>query len=352
MARNDAVLRDRFRGALLGTLVGDALGAPVEEMPCDRLNEALDSFSGMSREERQRQVPVFGLLAGAEVPPGYVHYTDDTQMTIGVAESLIAYPEFDGSYLASRFAENFEGHRGYGPGGYAMIQELRNGAAWNEVGEQLFGGEGSFGNGAAMRAAPVGMLYHDDLPALRRIAEAQASVTHTHPIGRQSAALQAAAVAAALRFDIENEDFDGLAFIDSVTDSTVVGPLENWLGAGYHDVRTLLRVAPRIEEVAETLGNGIEAQLSVPTALYAFAAHYDSFAQAVLYAVRLGGDADTIGAMTGAIAGAFHGASAIPPNWLAALENGPQGRDYIASLGDQLFDRWRQRASENGKGQG
>jgi poly(ADP-ribose) glycohydrolase ARH3 len=264
-------------------------------------------------------------------------------MTIGVAESLAAHPEFNGPHLASRFAANFEGHRGYGPGGYAVIQELRKGAAWDDVGDRLFGGQGSFGNGAAMRAAPVGALYHDNLPRLRRVAEAQASITHTHPIGKQSAALQAAAVAAALRFDIENEDFDEQAFVDSVTDT--VGSLEKWLDAGYKDLRTLLRQAPSPEEVAETLGNGIEAQLSVPTALYAFTAHYDSFAQAVLYAVRLGGDADTIGAMTGAIAGAFHGASAIPPNWLDALENGPQGRDYMTALADQLYDRWRQRTT-------
>lgn len=212
--------------------------------------------------------------------------------------------------------------------------------AWDEIGEKLFGGQGSFGNGAAMRVAPVGILFHDNLPRLRRVAEAQAAITHTHPIGKQSAVLQAAAVAAALRFDIENEDFDSLAFVDSVTDT--VGGLEQWLGEGYKDLRTLLRLHPLPGEVAETLGNGIEAQLSVPTALYAFAAHYDSFAQAVLYAVRLGGDTDTIGAMTGAIAGAFHGASAIPPNWLAALENGPQGKNYLSGLADQLFDRWKQ----------
>ena len=337
----NAVMRDRFRGALLGTMVGDALGAPVEDWPCDRLNEALDDFAGLSNAERQQHVPVFGLLSGGKVPPGFVHYTDDTQMTIGVAESLVAYPEFSGPHLASRFAANFEGHRGYGPGGYAVIQELRKGAAWNAVGELLFGGEGSLGNGAAMRAAPVGALYHDDLPRLRRVAEAQAAITHTHPIGKQSAALQAAAVAAALRLNIDDDfEFDELAFVDSVTDT--VGSLENWLEVGYRDLRILLRLRPRIEEVAETLGNGIEAQLSVPTALYAFTAHYDSFAQAVLYAVRLGGDTDTIGAMTGAIAGAFHGASAIPPNWLAALENGPQGRDYMYSLADQLYDRWQQ----------
>lgn len=342
---NDAVLRDRFRGALLGTMVGDALGAPVEGWPCASLNEALDDVLVLPPVLREQHIAIFGLLSGAELIPGTAYYTDDTQMTIGVAESLVVHSQFSGPHLASRFAENFEPDRGYGPGASAVLKELRKGGAWDEIGERLFGGQGSFGNGAAMRAAPVGALYHDNLPRLRRVAEAQAAITHTHPIGKQSAALQAAAVAAALRFDIENDEFDELAFVDSVTDT--VGGLEQWLDAGYRDVRTLLRQRPLPEEVAETLGNGIEAQLSVPTALYAFAAHYDSFAQAVLFAVRLGGDADTIGAMTGAIAGAFHGASAIPPNWLEALENGPQGRDYVSALADQLYDRWKQGKAGN-----
>ncbi len=342
---NEAVLRDRFRGALLGTMVGDALGAPVEGWECDQLNEKLDDVTILPIADRQQHIPIFGLLSGAELIPGTAYYTDDTQMTIGVAESLVAHADFSGPHLASRFAENFEEDRGYGPGAYAVLKELQKGAAWNDVGERLFGGQGSFGNGAAMRAAPVGALYHDNLPRLRRVAEAQASITHTHPIGKQSAALQAAAVAAALRFDIESDEFDEQIFVNSVTDS--VGALEQWLDAGYRDLRILLRLRPLPEEVAETLGNGIEAQLSVPTALYAFTAHYDSFAQAVLYAVRLGGDTDTIGAMTGAIAGAFHGASAIPPNWLEALENGPQGRDYVSGLADQLYDRWKQGTTGN-----
>jgi poly(ADP-ribose) glycohydrolase ARH3 len=340
---NDAVLRDRFRGALLGTMVGDALGAPVEGWECDQLNEKLDDVLVLPLAERQQHIAILGLLTGAELLPGTAYYTDDTQMAIGVAESLVEHSGFDGPHMASRFADNFDASRGYGFGAHTVILQLQGGAAWDEPGEKLFGGQGSFGNGAAMRAAPVGALYHDNLPRLRRVAEAQASITHTHPIGKQSAVLQAAAVAAALRFDIENDDFDELAFVDTVTDS--VGSLEHWLDAGYKDMRTLLRLHPLPEEVAETLGNGIEAQLSVPTALYAFTAHYDSFAQAVLYAVRLGGDTDTIGAMTGAIAGAFHGASAIPPNWLDALENGPQGRDYVTALADNLYDRWRQRTT-------
>lgn len=337
---NDTILRDKFRGALLGTMVGDSLGAPVEDFPCEQLNAALDGFGDFTNEQRRE---LFGQLSGMEIRPGSAYYTDDTQMMIGVAESLIAYPEFDPAHLASRFVANFEGHRGYGPGAYAVMQELTRGEPWDEVAGRLFGGQGSYGNGAAMRVAPVGALYHDRLPRLRRVAEAQSAITHTHMLGKQGAVIEAAAVAAALRFDPydENIDFDAIAFLNEITDAT--GYLENWFAQSFDDLRLTLRLHLEPMEVAETLGNGIEAHLSVPAALYSFAAHYDSFAQAVLYAVRLGGDTDTIGAMTGAIAGAFHGASAIPENWLAALENGPQGRDYVRALADRLFDTWKAR---------
>jgi len=81
------------------------------------------------------------------------------------------------------------------------------------------------------------------------------------------------------------------------------------------------------------LGNGIEAFNSVPSAIYSFLIHHDSFAQAVIYAVSLGGDTDTIGAMTGAIAGAYLGVEAIPNQWRDKLEN----RLYIAELAEKLW---------------
>jgi len=107
-------------------------------------------------------------------------------------------------------------------------------------------------------------------------------------------------------------------------------------GASLADVRRLLRDPRPIREVAEILDTGVEAHESVPAALYAFASHPHSFEAAVAYAVRLGGDADTIGAMCGAVAGAFHGATAIPAKWTDALENGPKGRDYVLDLADRL----------------
>ena len=257
-------------------------------------------------------------------------------MAIGLAESLAAVGGFDGPDMARRLADNFEGHRGYGPGAYRVLMALRGGAAWDEAAKGLFGGQGSFGNGAAMRVAPVGVLYHDNLPRLRRVAEQQAIITHTHLLGIQGAMWQAAAVAWATRRGpaATGRNFDALAFLDDVT--ATAGLLELWYDNAANDIRDLLPARPSVVEI---LGNGIEAHRSVPAALYSFLAHPDSFAEAVFYAVSLGGDADTIGA----IAGAYHGASAIPSDWLAALENGPKGRDYVTNLADGLFAAWQRR---------
>lgn len=95
------------------------------------------------------------------------------------------------------------------------------------------------------------------------------------------------------------------------------------------------------EDMAEAinmLGNDSSAPNSVPTAIYSFISHSNNFEDAVTFAVSLGGDTDTIGAMTGAISGAYHGKSGIPQRWLDVLENGEKGRDYIEDLAGKLWE--------------
>lgn len=312
------ITQSRFVGALLGTFVGDALGAPVETWSAERIAES----------------PV-GLLGGGPVPAGSARYTDDTQMMIGVAESLVEVGGFDGQDMARRFAENFESHRGYSRATRGVMRALQNGAPWNEVAPGRFGGQGSLGNGAAMRVAPVGLFYHDDPEALRRVAELQSIITHTHPLGGEGAALLAFAVARAAAHP-PGVAFAPGAFLGELRAFVRPGP-PNYPGH-LAAIAELLGRQPPTHEVVQTLGNDVTAPGSVPTAIYAFLAHPRSFPEAVLYAVRLGGDADTLGAMTGAIAGAFHGVEAIPAEWLDALENGPKGRDYVRQLAEALYE--------------
>jgi poly(ADP-ribose) glycohydrolase ARH3 len=168
----------------------------------------------------------------------------------------------------------------------------------------------------------VAVRFASDQPTLVHAARRSAGVTHAHPVGIDAATVQAVAVAAALR----GEDFVSAAQAVASTPS---------LRRGLAAAADLLAERPAPSIVAATLGTGSTGHKSVPAAIYAAAAHA-SFADAVSFAVRLGGDTDTIGAMCGAIAGARAGADAIPAQWLAALEDGEKGRTHVESLADQL----------------
>lgn len=275
---------DRARGALLGTFVGDALGMPFEGRPPEAVPERLE-------------------MVDARLGRGT--YTDDTQMAIALAESLLECGGVDEEHLARAFLAAYDPRRGYGSGTRAVLALIANGTHAADAARRAFGGRGSLGNGAAMRVAPVAVRYADDPDALLEAARRSACVTHAHPVGIDAAAVQAAAVGAALRGE------DPLA------------------------AARLLSELPSPEVVAAALGNGSTGHESVPAAIYAAAAH-TLFEDAVSFAVRYGGDTDTIGAMAGAIAGARGGADAIPSRWLDALEDGEKGRSYVARLAERL----------------
>jgi poly(ADP-ribose) glycohydrolase ARH3 len=309
-----ARLERLFAGSLLGAFCGDALGMPAE---------------GMSRADLRSRFGVLRDLEGGRLPRG--SYTDDTQMTVALAESLLRRRKFDGPDLARTFEAAYEPRRGYGPGTRKAIEMIRMGIGWEEVGPNVFEG-GSFGNGAATRVAPVGLLYHEDPERCGLAARDAARVTHSHELGMEGANLQAQAVAMAAR--LAGRSLSPVGFLKAVGDHVKMhgGPFRGKLTVA----ERLLEGNATPEQVIADLGHGVAAIDSVPTAIYAFARHAFSFEEAVVYAVNLGGDADTLGAMTGAIAGAYHGEDAIPARWLDALEGGAKGRDHVRALARRL----------------
>jgi poly(ADP-ribose) glycohydrolase ARH3 len=288
------------RGALLGTFVGDALGMPWEGMPPDAIPdqpEMVDARLGLGT------------------------YTDDTEMMIGLAESLVAHGELIEGDIAHRFLEGCDLRRGYGSGTREVFDLWRCGYSVEEAADKIFEGSGSHGNGAAMRIAPVGVRFanSDDLAdhAVR-----SARVTHTHPLGVDAAVAQAAAVAAAVRGD------DPLAAARAAAETST-------LQTRLSDVASALDTRPTPADAAVLLGNTSAAHESVPLAIYCVCSSED-FEAAVVAAVRSGGDTDTIAAMAGAVAGARFGGTAIPSRWLAALEDGPRGRTHVERLAERL----------------
>jgi len=154
----------------------------------------------MERLQSQFIGSLIGTALGDSLGEGHGRYTDDTAMTIGVAESLIASRGFDADHMARTFARNHavEPWRGYGFGPPMIFKMMREGTPWQDAAQRLYPG-GSFGNGSAMRVAPVGLLYHDDLAKVAEVARQSSRITHTHPLGTDGAALQACAVALAVQ---------------------------------------------------------------------------------------------------------------------------------------------------------
>ena len=311
------LLESKSIGALLGTFTGDALGMPVEGYTY----EMIVSAYGQVTE-----------LLPARL--GLGTYTDDTQLMIGAAESLIECGVFKGEHMANRFVANFDSQRGYGRGAVEVIYRLSQGVPWRSAGAKLFGG-GSFGNGGAMRIAPVGVMYFSDTDLLLDTAEKTAKITHTHLLGWGGAVLQALAVGLSASSEPATP-LDTDSFLNELV-SCIQPEWEAYQHKLEH-VRELLSQPFDEDEVIERLGNDISTQGSVPTAIYCFLHQPDSFEDAVLTAVNLGGDTDTIGAMTGALSGARLGYEAIPAEWRDQLENGQSGRDYVMELGKQLAE--------------
>jgi len=284
--------RTRARDSLLGLAVGDALG---------------ESFFGMPDA-------VLALIAARQLPPGPRPWTDDTQMAtalVGVLEKSDGWIREDDALAA--FADAFDIHRGYGLATRHLLVQVRRGADGPSLVREAFGGAGSWGNGAAMRAAPVGAWHAEDLDLVAHLSRVQASSTHGHP----DAAEGAVAVAVAT----------GLAC------TSVVAPSREQLlstAAGYcrpGAVRDVLGVAADLGAVAPTtaaaeLGSGYEVSAvdTVPFALWCAAGNLDDFVETFWATVSGLGDRDTTCAIACSVVAARVGIAGIPDDWIARVE--------------------------------
>jgi len=308
----DAALRDRFEGCLLGLAVGDALGG---------------RFEAQSSEAVRSRFPFVEALIA--YPQDEIWYTDDTQMAIGLAEALIERGEVVEESLCRAFVANYTPSRGYGRGARMVLGAMEEDRDHRKIAEEYFPG-GSFGNGAAMRVAPVGLLFRDDHGRLWEQARLSSLPTHTHPFGIEGAQLLALAVAlcsAADRFDREAFFARLLAACES------------------EEYRTKMGQAARVRSPDDlaVIGNRIEAIHSAPTAIASFALTPDSFESIIGNVILMGGDTDTLAAMAGALSGAYLGAARLPARLVGLLESSPKGRDYIRQLAGRLFETYRAR---------
>ncbi|NHD16586.1 MULTISPECIES: ADP-ribosylglycohydrolase family protein [unclassified Actinopolyspora] len=305
---NTADPRDRAAGLLLGAALGDSLGSRFEGMSAVRADQ----------------------LDEVETSEGELRYTDDTVLTLVLAEHFAERSPGSGIQqqdLALGFARAWraEPGRGWGGGIGDVFCAVLSGSEWSSAARNSFGGQGSYGNGAAMRVSPVALAAPTQ-PEAATLGLRSGEVTHAHPDGAHAAAVQGCAVHLALSTPADTA-LDPDRFLDRVAGCC---PGSRWISL-LERTRAVPRSSPPAE-AAERLGNDVTAPGSVPLALFSFLRHPDSPREAVRFAIAAGGDTDTIGSMAGALAGARCGATALPPEPLRRLE----GAGRLRELGTLL----------------
>ncbi|ROO63135.1 poly(ADP-ribose) glycohydrolase ARH3 [Micromonospora sp. Llam0] len=281
----------RVRGAVLLAACADALGAP---------------FEGLAA------VDVAAVDHLLETPPP-LRWTDDTALTLALAEHLVRRGgDVDQDELASAFAAEWAAgpDLGYGAGVAAQFARIVAGESWVATSQEAFGGTGSYGNGAAMRVAPVGLLPGLPLAEVARRARRSAQITHAHPLAQDGAVAQAVAVAVAAR-SRQDTPIDTDLFLAAVATRLRTPQFRSALSI----VRVLARRRATPGQIAEAVGNGVAAVESVPAALAVFLADPQRPHDVVRSAIQVGGDTDTIAAMAAAMCGARCGEQGLPVLW-------------------------------------
>ncbi len=281
---------NRLIGSVVGLALGDAFGAPYEGGFLERtLWKMLGNINGKKR------------------------WTDDTQMTINVIESLLEHGAINQEDLANRFARSYRWSRGYGPGAAKLLKQIKRGQLWKQANRSVFR-NGSFGNGGAMRAPVIGLFFaqrNDEV--IMKAAHQCAEITHAHPLGIEGSGLIALTISLCLKELNSIEIIERLLRIAKLDEfTTKLNKAKHWL------------LQPQIESpkvVAKELGNGIAASESCVTAIYIALIHFDKpFDELLEYTIKISGDVDTIGAMAGAIWGATRGYEDLPGAKLERLE--------------------------------
>ncbi|XP_054258958.1 ADP-ribosylhydrolase ARH3-like isoform X2 [Macrosteles quadrilineatus] len=315
---DSALLTSKVRGCLVGALLGDCLGSPYE------------GDSNISKSVLQNY---FDKLSGPYFKSPMKMYTDDTAMSKCISESLVAKRDLDCKDLAKRFvAEYFkQPKRGYGQNVVEVFYKLKNEKyedIWRPANQQ-FNGSGSYGNGGAMRVAPVALFFRDNYDKMIEAARQVTQLTHSNRLGVNGALLQCIAVHLSLQLPpsslLNVTDFSSV-LMEKISDIEKSDKIEEFEVQQPYTEK--LKVMDRLlqedvvldEEVEQMLGTSIAALHSVPTAIYCFLRSQKPipkiqtdcpFRRTIQYAISLGGDTDTIASMAGAIAGAYYGIDVI-----------------------------------------
>lgn len=309
---------DRARGSLIGLAVGDAMGAPTEGLTQDQIAARFGRVTGFLSDD----------AAG----------TDDTEYSVlcawGILRSGAALTADD---VADLWLEALQQQRGgFAGAGFSEMVALARLSAGVRPPASGRNNYEMWSDGAAMRAAPIGIFCAGDPEGAARLAAEDASVSHARD-GVYAAQAVAAAVAVAMT------DSDWTRAVDA---GLACLPTDSWT---YRTVSRALAIVERGAD-ADATSAALYREISLfqypwadaaPEALAltfgVIASARGDFRAAVLAGVNMGRDSDTIAAMAGAVCGALHGLSAIPPEWVAPVRT-VLGRCVTATAGTDLIE--------------
>ena len=233
-----------------------------------------------------------------------------------MVECLIDHHGINQGDLAQQFVTRYRAQidRGYGGTAHKILRDIHNGVPWQEAVSRVFDGMGSMGNGAAMRAAPIGAYFFEDLPKVVEHATLSAAVTHAHPDGQAGAI----AVAIAAAWACQTQDHTAHDLFDMVIRWTPQGDVQAKLIQA-----SQLPLSYSIQTAVSALGNGTKllASDTVPLSLWCVARHLDSYEEAIWSTVSALGDRDTTCAIVGGISVLLNGVDGIPKQWRKSRES-------------------------------
>lgn len=306
-----AQLEDKFIGCLLGGAIGDALGFTTENL------------------SRKRILSKYTQVTDYKVKPSWGYYTDDTQLTIALAETIVSNTGYDNAHFRRKLAR-----------WWLVFPRLSGRSTKNAGMKCLLGiqnsGRNVPGSSGAMRAAPLALFYYDDREALLAKTVECCHVTHTHPSAIAGALVSVFSIA----YCLTHTEFNQQEYLNELADvacqydeelSKKLLSLPDMLAWSDNDVLEKL--------LSDSKVTGSPITDITPTVVYAFLKYPDDFEQAVLFCVNAGWDTDTMAAILGNTSGAWNGRQGIPQRWIDNLERGYKGRDYIITLAKSLFQR-------------
>ncbi|REC80569.1 crystallin J1 [Chryseobacterium elymi] len=301
MANNQLLFASK---SLTGTCIGDAFG---------------ERFFG---EERLMKRCIHQRI----LPEGSLDFTDDTIMSIAVFRSLEKFEKVDQDFVAGEFAKNYylDINRGYGPSMHQYFRAVKDGESWKDVSHSKFEGQGSMGNGGAMRACTIGAYFYNDLERLKKNAEFSCEVTHTNKEAIEGTKAIALASAFAIQEKLGIINLNQQEFIHNIQNELDDSDMKSKLNKALY-----LSGNPSVELLVKVLGNGIKmtAQDTVPIVIWMLSRYRNNFEECLWNMVSVLGDRDTTCAMVGGVSILCSDEKNIP-DWVENVENWKQSRFY------------------------